>query len=55
MICSKCIYYSQTTTYTKCILFNMYVNIAKEYKCKGFLFTPKYIDKLSNVKNQIKK
>ncbi len=57
MLCSKCIYYTQTNTYTKCMLFNTYVNIVRDYKCKGFLFTPKFsdIDKLSNVKTQLKK
>ena len=60
MLCSKCVYYAQTNTYTKCMLFNMYVNIAKDYKCKGNLFAPKDVliktsSTSSNVKQQIKK
>ena len=53
MLCSKCVYYSQTNTYTKCMLFNMYVSIAKDYKCKGFLFSPKDVlpNKLNNISN----
>ena len=41
MNCSKCLYFAILKPYSKCLKFNMFVDIARNDRCKGFLFVPK--------------
>jgi hypothetical protein len=50
MICSKCIFYVSSKHYPKCSKFNIFFEIARQHKCKGYLFFPKMDELLHQIK-----